>query len=184
MERIRQGANKLSVEGKSTMKDFAEWTETHPLATSSLLSFGTGVWYVLRRGPYRAWKLGRTSKKWSAPVRSVRSSDIQTVQRKISTLTGETFVVVRGPKGVGKTCIVDTVLEKRPGVLRFDIPPGKRYDDIMKQVYSSVSGSEKDLETSEADTKKILKWYNRFYLRCPGVVAFQADERPAPEAAE
>lgn len=166
-----------------SLSRLTKWVEAHPVVSSSLLSLGVTTWYVFRRGPYQAWKLGRVSKKWSAPVHSVRLADVQMVGKKLSTLAGEKFVVVHGPKGVGKTCIVDTVLEKRPGVMRFDIPPGKQYEDIMSQVFSAVSGNGKDLETSKSQARNILKWYNRFYRNYPAVVAFQAKERFPPQPA-
>jgi hypothetical protein len=34
------------------------------------LALGGPIWYVFKKGPYRAWYLARSSKAWHAPVHS------------------------------------------------------------------------------------------------------------------
>jgi hypothetical protein len=108
---------------------------------AGLASFAGSLWYIFKKGPYRAFLLGFTYRRWNAPITSIRANDIAKVKNKLASLTGERYIVVQGPKGVGKTCIVDTVLQRRPGVLRFNIPSGKSYEDIMNMVFSAVSGN-------------------------------------------
>jgi Cdc6-like AAA superfamily ATPase len=129
-QRKKQAPSFLDLHHFDKMADQAKktWQEElkHPLV-SYILTVGSGgaaLWYTFRKGPYRAWHLARSSKGWQAPVHSVRNAEVDLVRYKLSSLSGESYVVVRGPKGVGKTCIVDSVLEERPGVLRFDIYPG------------------------------------------------------------
>jgi hypothetical protein len=155
----------------------------HPLVPyifTALISGGAAIRYAFRKGPYRAWYLGRSSKSWHAPVHSVRKAEMDLVRNKLSSLSGESYVVVRGPKGVGKTCIVDSMLEKRPGVLRFEVDAGTTRIDIMNEVFSLVTGNGRE----RARAKDVLKWYNRFYSKYPCVIALQAKERfpPSPYA--
>jgi hypothetical protein len=112
-------------------------------------------------------------------VRSVREAEVDVVRSKLSSLSGESYVVVRGPKGVGKTCIVDTVLEKRPGVLRLDVYPGTTGPEILVKALSALCGHEKE-KGLEAHAKEVLKWYNRFYSKHPFVISLQAKERFPP----
>jgi hypothetical protein len=145
----------------------------------AISTFGFAVLaYAKHKGPYRAFCLARASKAWQAPVHSVRKAQVELVRNKLSTLSGESFLVVRGPKGVGKTCIVDTVLETRPGVVRLDIYPGTSGPEILKKVFSAISGNIS--EGHQASAKDVLKWYNRLYSKYPFVIALQAKERSPP----
>jgi hypothetical protein len=105
---------------------------------------------------------------------------VELVRNKLSSLSGESYVVVRGPKGAGKTCIVDSVLENRPGILRFDIPPATTYREIMNDVFTAVSGNSGPLQAQKSRAKDILKWHNRFYANDPFVIAFHVMERFPP----
>jgi hypothetical protein len=120
---------------------------------------------------------------WHTPVHSVRKAEVDLVRKKLSSLSGESYVVVRGPKGVGKTCILDSVFERRPGFLRLDIYPGTTGPEILMKALSALSGHEKE-KGQEARVRNVLKWHNRFYSGYPFVIILQAKERfpPSPYA--
>jgi hypothetical protein len=120
---------------------------------------------------------------WHTPVHSVRKAEVDLVRKKLSSLSGESYVVVRGPKGVGKTCILDSVFERRPGFLRLDIYPGTTGPEILMKALSALSGHEKE-KGQEARVRNVLKWHNRFYSGYPFVIILQAKERfpPTPYA--
>jgi hypothetical protein len=173
---IRTAKHKPMERVKERMKEASSLLENQ-LVSAGVASLAGSMWYIFRKGPYQAVKLGIASKRWNAPIHSIRAADIEQLKNRLASLTGERYAVVRGPKGVGKTCIVDTMLEKRPGVLRFDVPAGKSYDDIMYMVFSTVSGNGKNLQSCKSHAKGVLKWYNRFFGRYPFVIAIQAKER-------
>lgn len=154
------------------------------VVSGGVISVAGSLWYIFRRGPYRAIKLGISSMRWKAPVHSIRAREIEQVKSKLAYSGIEDFVVVVGPKGVGKTCIVDTALEKRPGVLRLSVPSGKGKEDILHDVFGACSGSHSDLDSKKFNSECVLKWHNRIFPSYPMIVALQLDERfpPPPPA--
>ena len=88
------------------------------------------------------------------------------------------YIIVAGPKGVGKTCVVDTATEAMFGVVSVEVAPGKHYDAILANVFTAITRSNLDLSAS---TKRVLRWH-RLIFRKPAIVVLRASERDPPLA--
>jgi hypothetical protein len=137
---------------------------------------------VPRVGPGRAFVLGLYTRLFlrARPV-SQRSVEVEEVRAALSDIKAldavkDQYVVVAGPKGVGKTCIVETATEKTFGVVSVDVQPGKSHDDIHLAVFAAVSRCGLKTMDLSASTRRVL-WWHRLFFRTPATVVLRAVER-------
>jgi hypothetical protein len=153
------------------------WFESKTLVSMSVIGVGASMWYVVKRGPYQAWKIGTLYLGQRPTAWSVRKQDMQTIKDKMSCLNPGKYLVVTGGNGVGKSCMLDSIFYQRPGVLTFSISPTLKQQDIVGQVFASVCGSELKSFEQEEKSMQVLKWYNTFYPQFPITIILKAQQR-------
>jgi hypothetical protein len=97
------------------------------LDVKTLLSLGGGLTVVSRFvglpkvGALRAATVYLKSIFASVSPISVRSKEMKHLIMKIENLGRGHYLVVTGGKGVGKSCLVDSVLNQKPGVIKISV---------------------------------------------------------------
>ena len=93
-----------------------------------------------RVGPGRAFVLGFKSyfQRSTNPL-SVRTSVVARIQNKMSLADTDNFVVVYGPKGVGKTVAVATAFRGQMGVVHANINAGDSAERIVQKALGAVA---------------------------------------------
>lgn len=76
---------------------------------------------------------------------------------------GASYLVVQGQKGVGKSCLVDTVLYKEKGVMCTKISPGTIENDGLKKCFHEIAGSGSTFFDERVNAKRVLFWYNLLF---------------------
>ena len=125
---------------------------TDPLVLIGVVSTGAAVGtavgtvivtvrYIARFGPLGAIRLGmkRTIPR-SSPT-STRTGDVHRLQDKLKHVarSRERYIVIRGPKGVGKSVLVNTALRDIWGVVEVIVPPGTKSDSIEQTALMRLS---------------------------------------------
>ena len=93
---------------------------------------------VPRVGPLRALVLGLSSRIFlrANPV-SQRTQEVASLRSFLASKHKDQYGIAAGPKGVGKTCVVDTATEATFGVVSVGVAPGKSHDAISSWLMSS-----------------------------------------------
>lgn len=75
-------------------------------------------------------------------VESARHADMEALRAllKETDVASNCYVVVVGPKGVGKTTLVGSVLKRNWAVVNVTVPPGKEMTDIVQSVSRALVG--------------------------------------------
>jgi hypothetical protein len=79
----------------------------------------TGV--VPKVGVGRAFVLAWSPVFSSLPTRCIRNFDIKKLQNTLDSLAGGSYMVVTGGKGFGKSCMIQTALHRRLGVINVGV---------------------------------------------------------------
>ena len=87
---------------------------------SSLVTL-SAAGFLPKLGMGRAVVLGLKSVAKSLRTKSIRHDEVQKVRNDLSNLSSGCYLVVTGPKDVGKTCLVSTALHRRFGVTTIDV---------------------------------------------------------------
>ena len=150
------------------------------IATFAAVSAGPaaiGLGLVPRAGPGRALVLALRSRLAPRPrTLSARVADVAALKARMSSISPGRYVVVQGPKGVGKTCVVETALERTCGVVVVKVAPGAREDDIVASALASVAGVRLSMWDPRPSALRVLWWYR--WLLPPPIVVLRVSERP------
>lgn len=145
----------------------------------------TGV----RIGPLRAVSLALKSKLIGGPndgVKSIRDSQIGDLNRFLKNVTRDFYIVVKGPKGIGKSTMIDTCLKGKRGVVRVTIPPDTKEADVVSICQNEIIGGAgwKVMDQS-ANVNRVLFWYHLFFRgQFPIVVMTTSERAPGRQPAE
>jgi hypothetical protein len=90
----------------------------------------------------------------------------------------QAYVEAVGPKGIGYSVLIDTVLAHKAGVVEVDVGPGTGMDDLVATVHRRIGGY-RVLGKSDGDAKRVLFLFKVFGSR-PTVI-FRVRERSAGE---
>lgn len=115
-------------------------------------------------------------------VASIRSevNDIKYIAAK---LTKGRFVLVRGPRGVGKTSAIYTALENIKGVITIGpVQPETDQDQLLNYVCKEITGLDGTYENNRKAMEILTQMYEEKTKR-PLIVLIQASECPANEKA-
>jgi hypothetical protein len=107
---------------------------------------------------------------------SQRTVEVEKMRTALSNANKDQYVVVAGPKGVGKTCIVETATERTFGVVSIDVQPGKSHDDIKANVFTAVTRCNPRTVELSASARRVA-WWHRFIFRTPVTIVLHAAER-------
>lgn len=135
-----------------------------------LFAAGTG-WKIagVRIGPLRAVSLALKSKLIGGPnggVKSIRVSQIGKLNQLLKNETRDFYIVVEGPKGIGKSTMIDTCLKGKSGVVRVTIPPDTNEADVVSICQNEIiGGAGWKVMYQSANTNRVLFWYHLFFPR-------------------
>ena len=118
-------------------------------------------------GPGRAFGLLLRSKLRSGPARSsVRFSEMQTFLRKWKCLPAESYIIVGGPKAIGKSLMIKTALARKGGIISSIVSPGDKLVDIVSSVQKTVANCGSfNFINPESNANRVLFWWKLFGAR-------------------
>jgi hypothetical protein len=148
------------------------------LAALSAPAAAVGLGLVPRAGPGRALALALRSRFARAPSpQSARAADVRELRETLASISARHYVVVQGPKGVGKTCVVSTALQHTCGVVVSEVAPGAKKDAIVTAALAAVAGITFAHLDPRPSALRVLKWYT--LLLPPPIIVLRVSERSA-----
>jgi hypothetical protein len=135
---------------------------------------------VPRLGPVRAIVLALSTRFRRAQDVSQRTTELHSLRSMLSSVQKAQYVIVSGPKGVGKTCLVDTTLQYTFGVVSVYVAPGTPHDKIKSDAFEAITRSNISFLDHTASAKRVL-WWHHFFFRQPATVVLRAAERSSDE---
>jgi hypothetical protein len=90
---------------------------------------------------------------------------------------GQSYLVVTGDKGVGKTCLLNTVTSKTPGVIKVKAQPQHSEDTIIKNTLQRLTRIPFDFVPPFDSAKRVIFWHRLFTLGRSPIVVINAAER-------
>ena len=147
------------------------------LAPTAVVALGI----VPRIGPFRAFWLGMSCRYFS-PLKFVsqRTDDLKKLNNKLAAIQIDQFITIKGPKGVGKTCLVKTAMKSQFGVVYVRVQPGRTADEIRADVYTDVARCYNRTLNNIGSSRRVLLWHKKIF-RQPVTVVIQAAERDFSE---
>ncbi len=130
-------------------------------------------------GPARAISLALRSRLFFKPeTESVRAEDAARLRGLLTQvdLSKQAYIEVVGPKGIGKSVLIDTVLKRKAGLVEVNVGPGENMKDLVAMVHRQIGGY-RALGKSDGDAKRVMFMFKVFGAR-PTVV-FRVRERSA-----
>ena len=155
-----------------------------------LFAAGVGWKMTGEIGPLRAVSLALKSKLIGGPnsgMKSIRFSQIGDLNMLLNNVTRDFYIVVEGPKGVGKSTMIDTCLKGKKGVVRVMISPSTKEDDVVSICQNEIIGGAgwKVNMNLSANTNRVLFWYHLFFRgQFPIVVMHTSELAPGTLPAE
>ena len=140
-----------------------------------------------RVGPMRAITLAYKSRFFGGPLfhKSVRKAEIDRLRTDLDSLDHhhEAYVLVKGDMGVGKSCLIDTVLHEKNGVVRIDILAGTSQDDVLKKCFCEITGSPFTF-FDEDSVRRVLFCYRFIFSSSPTLVMAMRERPPGTDYAQ
>lgn len=127
--------------------------------------------FLPRAGPGRA--LGLALRSFSAHLpapHSMRTSDVLELRSKLSSISRGRYIAVKGPNGIGKSCVIARALERTCGVVTVEVSPNTSMDAIVRAGLEAVSGSLPPFVDPRPSALRVLWWYSLLPLPPPIVV--------------
>ena len=148
-------------------------------APTTLMAAGA----VPRVGPLRALVLGLSSRLFlrANPV-SQRTQEVTSLRSFLASKVRhkDLYSIVAGPKGVGKTCVVDTATAATFGVVSVGVAPGTLHNAILADVFTAITRCELRIMNLSASTRRVL-WWHSLIFRTPVTVLLRGVERKPTE---
>jgi hypothetical protein len=98
------------------------------------------------------------------------------LKNKLNTMKKGKYIVVTGAKGIGKSCVVNTVTNNTCGVVSLQVKQGTRADPIIESAFMRLTEPRSLRWNLRKETKRVLFFYNLF-ARSPPIVVLQVSER-------
>lgn len=165
----------------STMEDLSHAASIF-VSLSALLSpaVAAAAGVVPRVGPGRALILGLTSRFLRSYPPTQRSADAKSLSVMIKSAASDNYIVVTGPKGVGKTRLFNSVVGNYFGVIQLSVAPATMHDALVTNVLRAVARIQYMTFDSIASAVRI-SWFHQFFFRSPITVILHAAERKPDE---
>jgi hypothetical protein len=141
------------------------------LVTCGLALSAIGL--IPRFSPGRAiWLALRSRFAFKPNPESVRVDEIKRLRRMITDKDfGQSYVVVIGEKGVGKTCLLNTVTSKTPGVIKVRAMPSDKEDNIIHNTLDALVDPPLNMWDPITTAPRVIFWYRLFtFGRSPIVI--------------
>ena len=144
-----------------------------------------GLGLAPRVGPARAIALALTSRLRAAATVSQRAADVRALQTSLRCAEADQYIIVFGPKGVGKTCVVETATQRTCGVVSVRVAAGAPSDAIARQALSAIARVQ--LAAAFVDVlpsaRRVIFWH-RLLAGRPTVVLQLSERRPGADFAD
>ncbi len=127
-------------------------------------------------GAVRALTLAFHSKIRGMRPTSQRIKDVHALQRELTKMKKGNYIVVTGAKGIGKSCVIDTVTSYTCGVVSLKVHQATPAYSIIQNALMRLTKTRIPYWDLHAATKRVLFFYNLF-ARSPPIVVFQVSER-------
>ena len=135
--------------------------------------------FIPRMGPGRAVWIALRSRFAFKPVpESLRLAEIDLLKSKLAYKNlRQGYLVVTGEKGIGKTCLLETVTSKTAGVIFVTAYPKDDEDTIIKKTLQRLTRIHFDFVPLFYSTRRVVFWYRLFTLGRSPIIVINATER-------
>lgn len=99
------------------------------------------------------------------------------LRKKLAANSAQRYVVVQGPKGVGKSCAIDTALQRTCGVVVVEVAPGAQQGAIVRTALEGIAGTQPNFLDPRPSAMRVLWWYR--CLLPPPIVVLRVSELSA-----
>jgi len=142
-----------------------------------LAPVGAAAGVIPRVGPGRALILGITSRFFlrSYPC-TQRVAEANSLRAKIASAAADNYIVVAGPKGVGKTRLVNAVVGNDFGVIQLSVAPATTHNTLVADVLRAVARTQ-FLTFDPTSSALRVAWFHRLFFWSPVTVVLHATER-------
>lgn len=167
----------------STFEEFfSVFKEFLPLLTAGGVAV-SAAGLIPRIGPGRAVWIALRSRFAFKPIpESLRFAEIKLLKSRIVDKDfGQGYLVVTGEKGVGKTCLMNTVTSKTAGVITVEAQPGHTQDTIIKNTLMELTRIKLDFIPPFDSARRVIFWHRFFTLGRSPIVVINATERKVGE---
>jgi hypothetical protein len=159
-------------------KALSMW-QLHPIAFSA---GGLILNQFVRVGPGRALSLALRSRLFRRPYPfTARTEELQELQELLTTKSSGQYIVVMGPKGVGKTVLVRSATATC-GVVDVEVGGGASDEKILRDAYSAIVKPpfKLDILDPAPSALRVLRFYKLFsaFSRQSPTIVFHLKERP------
>ena len=149
---------------------------------ASVAAFAAALGVVPRLGPGRALALGLASRLFRrAAVASARTADVAVLRSLLAASCRGQYIVVAGPKGVGKSCAVASATQLTSGVVTVRVPAGTSEPAILSDVFTALTRYYVRSLDQSGSARRVL-WWHELLFRVPATVVLQAAERKPAQA--
>ena len=157
---------------------FSTVKELLPLITTAGVIF-SAAGLMPRIGPGRAvWIALRSRFAFKPNPESLRLAEIKLLRTMIAKKDiGQSYLVVTGEKGVGKTCLLNTVTSKTAGVIKLEAQPGHSEDTIITNALQRLTRIQFDFIPPFDSAKRVIFYYRLFTLGRSPIIVINATER-------
>ena len=154
----------------------------------TLTSATLGPAFLFKRvGFRRALVVGISSLFRGPPVKSQRTADVANIREVVHRLLAQSpdqFLVVRGPKGIGKTIAIENALAHTCGVCYAGDPiqPGNTKDYIVDKALTGFTtiGANPWIDKDRV-ARRVIMWHRIFFLGRKPIMVISAQERKKGE---
>jgi hypothetical protein len=138
-----------------------------------------GIECVSEAGPGRALSFGRSvASRVQGRKQSMRLEDAASLKDLLQKVdqNKQADVEVVGPKGIGKSVLIDTVLAHKACLVEMDVGPGENKTYLVAAVHRRIRGY-RALGKSDGDAKRVMFWFHALW--CETNIDFSLRERSA-----
>eukprot|EP01012_Entosiphon_sulcatum_P034969 TRINITY_DN4439_c0_g1_i1.p1 TRINITY_DN4439_c0_g1~~TRINITY_DN4439_c0_g1_i1.p1 ORF type:complete len:392 (-),score=40.35 TRINITY_DN4439_c0_g1_i1:166-1278(-) len=136
---------------------------TLKLGATAFVGHNSGLWPALR--------LGFKSRMFRSSPLSARTGLVASVEKEMRSLQYGEFIVVTGRHRVGKSCLIDTVISRKSGVVKILLSPTQSDRDIRDAVLTAVSWAQlPKMVTLERAASRATYIYRLLFRTRPTIV--------------
>jgi hypothetical protein len=128
----------------------ASLTESLQVWQTWIAAGGATVWgytaVFAKAGPVRALLIALRSRLFFNPtLTSVRFEDAARLREMLEKMDAlqishQAYIVVGGPKGIGKTVLIDSVLKRKAALVVVEVAAGASSEQVLAQVHRAIGG--------------------------------------------